>query len=340
METLGLAIDTTFDDTSVALLRGTRQVLSNKTLSQYKDHEAFGGVIPERASRRHLEVIHPLIQDALKEGGAAFDQLDWIAVSHKPGLLGSILVGLTVAKSLAFLLNRPLIGINHIEAHPYANFLGNSPLAQALANGQNPFPLLHLVAAGGHTLLIYQRDHFQWEIVGRSLDDAAGECVDKAAKMFGHPMPGGPVVDRLAMAHPPGDVAFPRPLLNDPGLDFSFSGLKTALRYHLEAHPQAPEGPTLAAYFQAVCDVLTAKTLRAARRLKVERITLSGGLCASQKLREEFRRAADQEGLELFVPPPALCTDNAAMVACLGAFRHQAGRHDSLALDGESNLLG
>jgi len=332
METLGLALDTTFDDTSVAILRGRREILANLTLSQYADHAEFGGVVPERASRKHLEVIHPLMGEAVKKAGCEFRDLDWIAVSHMPGLMGSILVGLTVAKALAYQLGVPLIGINHIEAHPYAN---------VLAHGEMPFPLMHLVAAGGHTLLIHQRAHFEWEIVGRSVDDAAGECVDKVAKMFGHPMPGGPVADRLAMTHQPGDHVFPRPLLNDPGLDFSFSGLKTAMLYYLRDHGDAvEEGPTMAAFMESVVDVLTAKAVRAARKYGVETITLSGGLGASRKLRERFERVCGEAGLRFLVPPPALCTDNAAMVACLAAFRHEAGRVDTLRLDGRANLPG
>ncbi|MBI3991862.1 MAG: hypothetical protein HY342_01205, partial [Candidatus Lambdaproteobacteria bacterium] len=201
---VGLAFDTTFDDTSVAVLRGRREILANVTLSQYADHAEFGGVVPERASRRHLEVIHPLTAEALRQAGVGFGDVDYVAVSNRPGLLGAILVGVSVAKTLAFLLGRPLIGVNHIEAHPYAN---------VLAHGDMPFPIVHLVAAGGHTLLIAQHEHFRWEVIGRSVDDAAGECVDKVAKLFGHPMPGGPVVDRLAAEHAPGPYDFPRPML-------------------------------------------------------------------------------------------------------------------------------
>ena len=331
MESLGLAIDTTFDDTSVAILKGRRELLANVTLSQYAEHAEFGGVVPERASRKHLEVIHPLIRRALADADVTFGELDWLAASNMPGLLGSILVGVTVAKTMAYLLHKPLIGINHIEAHPYANFL---------VHGELPFPLVHLVAAGGHTLLIHQEDHFKWRVVGRSVDDAAGECVDKVAKMFGHAMPGGPVVDRLAMAHKPGPYNFPRPLLKDPGLDFSFSGLKTAMLYFLRDHgEQAEQGPVLAAFFESVTEVLTSKTIRAARQLGVEAVTVSGGLAASKKLREAFEQACGQAGLRLYYPPPHLCTDNAAMVACLAAYRHEAGLHDDLTLDGQANLI-
>lgn len=329
-EAIGLAIDTTFDDTSVALLRGRREVLANLTLSQIADHAEFGGIVPERASRKHLEAIHPLLDQALADARLKWSDVDYVAVSNLPGLLGSILVGMTVAKTLAWTLNRPLIGINHIEAHPYANFL---------VHGDLRFPLMHLVAAGGHTLLMLQREHFDTEIVGRSVDDAAGECVDKVAKMFGHPFPGGPVVDRAALAHAPGPYAFPRPMLHE-GLDFSFSGLKTALYYFLKEHTgdAVDEGPVLSAFFEAVMDVLVAKTLRAARRYRVRAVTVSGGLAASRKLQERFESRAKEEGMALYYPPPALCTDNAAMVACLAAYRHEAGRHDGLDLEGFANL--
>ena len=329
-QAVGLAIDTTFDDTSVALLRGRREVLANLTLSQIADHAEFGGIVPERASRKHLEAIHPLLDRALADAGIGWGGVDYVAVSNLPGLLGSILVGMTVAKTVAWALKRPLIGINHIEAHPYANFL---------VHGDLPFPLLHLVAAGGHTLLIHQRGHFDWSIVGRSVDDAAGECVDKVAKMFGHPFPGGPTVDRIALEHAPGPYEFPRPMLHD-GLDFSFSGLKTALFYFLKKHEGqvVAEGPVLSAFFEAVLDVLVAKTLRAARRYRVKAITVSGGLAASRKLRTRFDEKAKEAGIPLYAPPPALCTDNAAMVACLAAYRHESGRHDGLDLEGFANL--
>ena len=220
MSAIGLGIDTTFDDTSVSVLRGKREILANLTLSQYKEHEEFGGVVPERASRKHLEVIHLLIDDALKKADIDFTGIDYIAVSNHPGLLGSLLVGLSVAKSLAYSLGCPIIGINHVEAHPYANVLDH---------GEMQFPILHLVVAGGHTLLMHSRDHFDYDIIGSTIDDAAGECVDKVAKLFGFPMPGGPVVDQAAMEYSGNEYNFPRPLLNKNTHNFSFSGLKTAM---------------------------------------------------------------------------------------------------------------
>ena len=342
MSAIGLGLDTTFDDTSVAILRGKREVLANLTLSQYQDHEEFGGVVPERASRKHLEVIHHLIADALKKAQLEFSDIDYIAVSNHPGLLGSLLVGLTVAKSLAYTLQCPLIGVNHVEAHPYAN---------VLTHGEMPFPVLHLVVAGGHTLLIKAKAHFDYKIIGRSLDDAAGECVDKVAKMFGHPMPGGPVVDRAALEFPGDAFDFPRPLLHKNEHNFSFSGLKTAMLRFREKHPDISsssknssnpllaEGPILASFFQSVIDVLIHKTFKAAKIYGLNNISVSGGLAASRKLRSAFETEAARKGIKLFYPPPNLCTDNAAMVTCLAAHRFEEQQFDDLKLDAFPNLL-
>ena len=332
MQPICLAIDTTFDDTSVAILKGHNDILANLTLSQFKDHEAFGGVVPERASRKHLEVIHHLISESLKQSGLTFQEIDYFAVSHYPGLLGSLLVGVTVAKSLAYSLDKPIIGINHVESHPYACFLSGAELT---------FPCLHLVVAGGHTLLMHARNHFDYQIVGRSLDDAAGECVDKVAKMFGHPMPGGPVVDGYAMQFSGEDFEFPKPLLKQKGFDFSFSGLKTAMLRFRQQNPDIldQEGPILAAFFKSVCEVLVEKTFSAAESLGLNRISVSGGLAASRKLKEVFTSESLQRGIDLHYPSPGLCTDNAAMVACLASFRFEAGLKDDLNLEAYPNLI-
>ncbi len=330
MTSVGLAIDTTFDDTSLAILRGHRDVLANTTLSQFEDHAEFGGVVPERASRKHLEVIHVLMDSAINSAGLDYADLDWIAVSNTPGLLGSILVGLTVAKSLALSLNKPLIGVNHIEAHPYACILDEGPF---------PFPAIHLIVAGGHTLLILQEDHFMWRVIGRSLDDAAGECVDKVAKMYGFPMPGGAVVDQAAQQFPADSHHFPRPMIDHPNLDFSFSGLKTALRDFKARNPDAHHGPVFSALLASVADVLISKTLRAAEKHGIATITVSGGLAASRTIHSKFVEACRAEGLALFYPSPGLCTDNAAMVGCLASYHYEASRVADLSLDGVANLM-
>ncbi|MBC8257920.1 MAG: tRNA (adenosine(37)-N6)-threonylcarbamoyltransferase complex transferase subunit TsaD [SAR324 cluster bacterium] len=342
MDTIGLGLDTTFDDTSVAILRGKREILANLTLSQYQEHEEFGGVVPERASRKHLEVIHHLISAVLKEADLEFSRIDYIAVSNLPGLLGSLLVGLTVAKSLAYTLQCPLIGVNHVESHPYAN---------VLVHGEMQFPILHLVVAGGHTLLIHARDHFDYEIIGRSVDDAAGECVDKVAKMFGYQMPGGPVVDRAALEYSGDEYDFPRPLMYKNGHNFSFSGLKTAMLRFREKHHDSSvlnkelqmliqeEGPILASFFQSVVDVLLYKTFKAAEEKGLKNISVSGGLAASRKLNSAFEKEAKRRGVKLFYPPASLCTDNAAMVTCLAAHRFAAQQFDDLTLDAYPNIV-
>ncbi len=334
---IGLAIDTTFDDTSVAVIQGKGRILANLTLSQHATHLPFGGVMPELASRKHLEAIHPLIAQAMEVSGKAlglghslpFSSLDYVAASALPGLIGAILIGITTAKTMAQWLKIPFLGINHIEAHPYANFLLNPELKP---------PLLHLVVAGGHTVLIWQKAHFHWKIVGHSVDDAAGECVDKAAKMWGHPMPGGPVVDAFAMEHEPSSHRFPLPMLHSGDFQFSFSGLKTAMLDYKQKNPQAPEGPTFAAFYRSVCEILLRKTMAAKHHFNASTIALSGGLAASKKLHQVFTDACNQEGCLLYVPPPALCTDNAAMVACLAAYRFEAGDHDTLDLAPQANL--
>jgi N6-L-threonylcarbamoyladenine synthase len=238
-----------------------------------------------------------------------------------------------VAKTLAWSLDKPLIGVNHVESHPYANILASGPWK---------FPVLHLVVAGGHTLLLRADAHFDYTILGRTVDDAAGECVDKVAKMFGHPMPGGPVVDRYALKAPGDAFAFPRPLLNKPGLEFSFSGLKTAMLRFREQNPNVirkQEPAVLSSFFQAVVDVLVKKTFRALKSEQLTRLTVSGGLAASQKLRQTFESECTHQGIELCYPPPSLCTDNAAMVTCLAAHRYAQGRFDDLSLDAFPNLV-
>ena len=330
MSALGLAIDTTFDDTSVAVFRAPGTLLAEATLSQVDAHAAFGGIVPERASRQHLEAIHPLLGHTMAEAQVSYDDLDWIAVSHLPGLMGSILVGLAVAKAMAFALGKPLIGVNHIEAHPYACLLDG---------GDFTFPALHLVVAGGHTLLILQDDHFQWHVVGRSLDDAAGECADKVARMFGLPMPGGKHVDALARAAVAADYDLPRPLIRQNSFDFSFSGLKTAMLRHKEKHGVPDDlGPLMAAFLAAIADVLVEKTFRARRELGAGMVTLTGGLAASDVLRQAFADRAEAEGVALLCPEKRFCTDNAAMVAVLAARLFAAGKVAPLDLKAEPNM--
>ncbi len=330
---LGLAIDTTFDDTSVAVLQDERKLLANLTLSQYQDHAEFGGVVPERASRKHVEVIHKLIAVALQESQITARQLDYVAVSHCPGLIGAILVGVSVAKAMSYSLQIPLIGVNHVQAHPYAN---------VLVHGKLPHPIVHLVVAGGHTLLFHSKQDIEFHVIGQSRDDAAGECVDKVAKMFGYPMPGGKIVDQFAMNFSDETYHFPRPMIDTPDAHFSFSGLKTAmLRFRQQNHSilKEQEGLILSSFFRSIADVLIAKTFRACRRLNVHNLSVSGGLAASQRLKFLFEEEAKRRKINLFYPPAKLCTDNAGMVACLGAKLFQAGKIASADLKVEANLV-
>jgi N6-L-threonylcarbamoyladenine synthase len=298
-----------------------RHVLSNVVASQMEEHARFGGVVPEIASRRHVEQINRVLQTALDEANLTLRDVDAIAVTNRPGLLGALLVGVTAAKSLAMALNVPLIGVHHIEAHLYANFLTHE-------NAQ--FPAVALVVSGGHTDLFHCKAHGDYTLLGRTRDDAAGEAFDKCARLMGLSYPGGPAIQQAARAGDPKAVALPRAYMPDTW-EFSFSGLKTAVRRVLER--DKPEIADLAASFQeSVADVLSAKTVKAAQHAGVERVFMAGGVAANARLREQMQAQCDRAGLQLFYPPTALCTDNAAMIATTGFYRLQAGQRDGLDL--------
>jgi N6-L-threonylcarbamoyladenine synthase len=310
-----LGIETSCDETSAAVVVNGRKLLSNVVASQMEEHARFGGVVPELASRRHVEQILPVIRRALDEARLDWSDIDAIAVTNRPGLLGALLVGVSAAKALAMALKKPIVGVHHIEAHLYANWL--SPSAPAGGGSVADFPAVALVVSGGHTDLFHLKGHGDYTLLGRTRDDAAGEAFDKGARLLGLGYPGGPAVQKAAEGGDPKAVAFPRAYL--PGThEFSFSGLKTAVRYALEK-PDLPPVTDLAASFQeAIVDVLVRKTLIAARELGVERVLLAGGVSANARLREKMAAACEKESLALFFPPPALCTDNAAMIACAG----------------------
>lgn len=311
-----MGIETSCDETAVALVAGGTKVLSNLVSSQVDLHQKFGGVVPEVASRRHLEVINLLIDQALEEAGLDFSCLAALAVTQGPGLVGALLVGVSTAKALSFARGLPLVGVNHIQGHIYANFLAHPTLG---------FPLVSLVVSGGHTSLVYLEGHGRYEVLGRTRDDAAGEVFDKVARSLGLGYPGGPVIDRLSRGGDPGAIPFPRAYLEEGSLDFSFSGLKSAVLNYLNRQGQKGEGvdlADLAASFQeSVVEVLVNKTLLAAREKKVKTIALSGGVAANQSLRHRLSREASRGGLKLYYPPLDLCTDNAAMIACAGYFQ-------------------
>ncbi|MBC7247098.1 MAG: tRNA (adenosine(37)-N6)-threonylcarbamoyltransferase complex transferase subunit TsaD [Actinobacteria bacterium] len=311
-EGLLLGIETSCDETSAAVVKGDGEVLSLVISSQAGLHARYGGVVPEIASRAHLEALLPAVREALDEAGAGYGDLNGVAVTRGPGLIGALLVGLTAAKAISFALGIPLLAVNHLEAHIYANFLHFPELAP---------PLLAFVVSGGHTLLAHMPRHRSYHVLGETLDDAAGEAYDKVARFLGLGYPGGPEIERAAREGDPDAIPFPRAMMRDGGYDFSLSGLKTAVVNYVRRRREAGEPVSVedvAASFQAaVVDVQVHKIVRAAEECGVDRVVLAGGVAANRFLRERL-----EEGLRgrarLYYPPLSLCVDNAAMVAYLG----------------------
>lgn len=324
---LVLAIETSCDETAAAVVRDGRSVLSSVVSSQVAIHAEYGGVVPEIASRRHLELISPVIQQALDEADCSMEQIEGLAVTRGPGLLGALLVGVSVAKALALARNVPLVGVHHIEGHLLAGFL-----EQALA-----FPFLALVVSGGHTHLYRVEAIGHYRTLGRTIDDAAGEAFDKAGTLLGLSYPAGARIDLLAQQGNPVAVKFPRPLLHDGSLNFSFSGLKTAVLTHLQKYPMGSgqhELPDLCASFQAAaCEVLVKKTEAALVQEGLERLVVAGGVACNSGLRNAMRSMAERRGIEVRFPAPALCGDNAAMLAVAADHYLAQGYRDALDLD-------
>lgn len=322
-----LGLETSCDETSAAVVRDGRRVLSSVVASQADLHRLYGGVVPEIASRRHLEAFLPAVDRALSEAGVHPAELDAVAVTTGPGLAGALVVGLAAASSLALAWDKPLVPVNHLEAHAYAVFLepGSGP-----AGTPPELPLVVLIVSGGHTTLARLVEHVRFEPLGETRDDAAGEAYDKVARHLGLGYPGGPVIDRLAARGNPAAVAFPRADLGPDSLDFSFSGLKTAVLYYTQT--AAAKGLTvnladLAASFQAaVVDVLVTKAFAAVDRTGARRLAVVGGVAANRGLRAALTARATAEGVDLYLPPADWCTDNAAMVAGLAHFLLAAGR--------------
>ena len=321
-----LGIETSCDETAAAVVEDGRLLLSNVVASQVGLHARYGGVVPEVASRKHLESILPVIEAALNEAGCAWDDLAAVAVTVGPGLSGSLLVGVNVAKAIVFARGMPLVPVSHLESHIYANWIG-----QDGEDAPPPsFPLLALIVSGGHTDLVVMEDHGHYRQLGHTRDDAAGEAFDKVARLLGLGFPGGPAVERAAAGKAP-SFRLPRAWL--PGsYDFSFSGLKTAvLRFtHEHKGQELPAGELAAAFQDAVVEVLVTKTVRAARAERVKEIILAGGVAANGALRQ---RLLAQSPVPVCLPPPLFCTDNAAMVAACGYFHFQKGKMDSLNMD-------
>jgi N6-L-threonylcarbamoyladenine synthase len=319
-----LGIETSCDDTAAAVVVDGRIVESSVLASQDEFHEIYGGVVPEIASRKHAELLHAVIELALSKAERELSDLDGIAVTCGPGLAGSLVVGVAAAQGLAFARGLPAYAVNHLHGHLFANYL-DSPDVPRRAPPEPPF--VCLIVSGGHTDLILVEANDRHRRIGRTLDDAAGEAYDKVARMLGLGFPGGPHLDRLAQTGDSNAFAFPRSLMRDGAYDFSFSGLKTAVRYHLDAHPEdAAQRPSdVAASFQAaVVDALCAKTLKAAKDFNVRTVTLAGGVSANSRLRAELERQGAGAGLRVLVPPLAYCTDNAAMIAAAAYYRGNA----------------
>jgi N6-L-threonylcarbamoyladenine synthase len=326
---LVLGVETSCDDTAAAVLRDGREILANVVSSQDQVHGPYGGVVPELASRQHIENILPVLDTALYHAGITLSDLGGVAVTYGPGLVGSLLVGLSLAKGLAFRWGIPYVGVNHLEAHLLA-----IQLEQEVA-----FPYIALLASGGHTLLYRVNDVGHYYYLGGTRDDAAGEAFDKVAKMMGLGYPGGRIIDNLAKAGDRAAVRFPRARFSKGSYEFSFSGIKTAVWHYLRSAPGAIRPEDIAASFQeAVVDMLVQPAVKAAHATGVGRIVLSGGVAANSRLRVKMREKASMENIETFFPAPKFCTDNGAMIALAGYEQLKRGRRDDYCLNADADL--
>lgn len=320
--TLVLGIETSCDETAAALVMGGNDVVASVVSSQIDIHADFGGVVPEIASRAHLEALNPVIARTIVEAGVDDSRIDAVACTYGPGLIGALLVGVSAAKALALAWDVPFVAVNHLEAHLYSAFLEDPSLE---------FPLVVLLVSGGHTMLIEMQGHGRYRLLGQTIDDAAGEAFDKVARFLDLGYPGGPAVDRAALNGDPDLIRFPRAMSDDPAnLDFSFSGLKTAVVNYCRKHPDVGSADIAASFQMAVVDVLVTKARRAAQRIGATGIVLGGGVAANSLLREEMLEACAKDGIRGFLPSREMCTDNAAMIAAAGWYR--------LASDGPSPL--
>ncbi|MBM7624049.1 tRNA (adenosine(37)-N6)-threonylcarbamoyltransferase complex transferase subunit TsaD [Sporohalobacter salinus] len=328
-----LGIESSCDETSAAVVKEGREVLSNIIASQVDWHRKFGGVVPEIASRKHVELINPVIEEALEEAGISFSDLSAVAVTYGPGLVGGLLVGIAAAKSIAYANQIPFIPINHIEGHIYSNFIAHKNLEP---------PLVCLTVSGGHTDLLYFKELGDYQILGRTRDDAAGEAFDKIAKVLGLGYPGGPIIDDLAEKGDSTAIDFPRPLLKKDNYDFSFSGLKTSVLNYINNQKQRGkeiEEANLAASFQqAVVDILTTKIIKAVKEKRVDNVILAGGVASNNQLRAELEAKLAKLNVGLYFPPLKLCTDNAAMISSVGYYHYQQGIKGEYDLNAEPNL--
>nr|WP_317358943.1 tRNA (adenosine(37)-N6)-threonylcarbamoyltransferase complex transferase subunit TsaD [uncultured Tyzzerella sp.] len=328
-----LAIESSCDETSIAVVKNGREVLSNIISSQIDTHKSFGGVVPEIASRKHIEVIDIVLDEALKQANKTLADIDAIAVTYGPGLVGALLVGVSYAKSLAYTLKKPLIPVHHIEGHIYANYIDDKEL-------QPPF--ISLVISGGHTHIVYVEDYGKFKILGKTRDDACGEAFDKVARTIGLSYPGGPEIDKLAKMGDKNAIPLPRVMIDTDDYDFSFSGLKSAVLNFVNKSKMTNisfKNEDLAASFQqAVADVLVFKTIKACKDTGLKTLTLAGGVSANSFIRETMKEACDKENIKLSIPSLKLCTDNAAMIGCAGYYEYLKGNFATLDLNAYPNL--
>ena len=326
--TLVLGIETSCDETAAALVMGGHDVVSSAVSTQVDLHAQYGGVVPEIASRAHLDLLNPMIARAIIEAGISEERIDAVACTVGPGLIGALLVGVSAAKALALTWDVPFIGVNHMEAHLYAAFLEDPTLE---------FPLVVMLVSGGHTMLVEMQDHGQYRLLGQTIDDAAGEAFDKVARFLGLGYPGGPAIDREAEFGDPEAINFPRAMLND-GLDFSFSGLKTSVMNYVRKNPDVSASDVSASFQVAVVDVLVTKARRAAEQVGARGLVLGGGVAANSLLRERFLTVCTDTGIRGFLPSRAMCTDNAAMIAAAGWHRLRSDGPTSLDAGAYPNL--
>lgn len=332
-EYMVLGIESSCDETSAAVVKGGREVLSNIISSQIDLHKKFGGVVPEVASRKHVELIDLVIQEALDEAGVTLGDIDIIGATYGPGLVGALLVGLSTAKALAYAGKKKFVGVNHIEGHICANFLAHKELEP---------PFVCLVVSGGHTNIVNIKDYHEFEIMGRTRDDAAGEAYDKIARAIGLGYPGGPVIDKLAKSGDRDYMKFPRVRIEDGVYDFSFSGLKTSVlnflnKMNMEGS-EINKADVAASFQEAVVDILVEKTFKAAGEKKSSSIAIAGGVSANSRLRERFTEEGKKQGINIYFPPPVLCTDNAAMIASAAYFEYLKGNESDMYLNAKPSL--
>ena len=323
-----LGIETSCDETAAAVVVDARQVLSSVVSSQVDLHARYGGVVPEIASRAHVELLTPVLAQALVEAGIEDEHVDAVGATVGPGLVGALLVGVSAAKALALVWDVPFVAVNHLEAHLYAAFLEEPDLE---------LPIVVLLVSGGHTLLVLMEGHGRYRLLGSTIDDAAGEAFDKVARYLGLGYPGGPAIDAVAMEGDPHAIAFPRAIL-DEGYDFSFSGLKTSVVNHVRKHPEVATPDVAASFQEAVVDVLVTKARRAAAEHGAKGLCLAGGVAANSQLRERLLDACVADGLHAFLPSRSMCTDNAAMVAAAGWYRLRSDGPTPLDAGANANL--